>query len=63
MYVNVLFKKGNELETFALVFESTISVQKRKKKVDFLVPQILIVVSTLSQPHLSGDKDFAYQIY
>lgn len=26
MYVDVLFEKGNELETFALVFESTTSV-------------------------------------
>lgn len=46
MYVDVLFEKGNELETFALVFESTTFVLNLKKKtVGFLVPQILIVVS------------------
>lgn len=31
MYVDVLFEKGNELETFALVFESTTSVLNQKK--------------------------------
>lgn len=31
MYISVLFEKGNELETFALVFESTTSVLKKKK--------------------------------
>lgn len=32
MYVDVLLEKGNELETFALVFESTTSALKREKK-------------------------------
>lgn len=32
MYVDVLLEKGNELETFALVFESTTSVLNTKKK-------------------------------
>lgn len=32
MYICVLFEKGNELETFALVFESTTSVLKKREK-------------------------------